>query len=55
MDFGGTINQIVFDDITLGSVTPESETRVPLPGSLILLTGGALVVALVRRRPGARK
>ena len=55
VDFGGTINQIVFDDITLGSVTPESETRVPLPGSLILLTGGALVAALVRRRPAAQK
>lgn len=55
VDFGGTINQIVFDDITLGSVTPGSEARVPLPGSLILLTGGALVVALVRRRPGTQK
>lgn len=60
VDFGGTVNQIVFDDITLGSVTPGNDTRVPLgddtrvplPGSLILLAGGALVATLVRRPLG---
>ena len=50
VDFGGTVDQIVFDDITLGSVTPGNDTRVPLPGSLTLLAGGALVATLVRRR-----
>jgi hypothetical protein len=53
VDFGGTVNQIVFDDITLGSVTPGDDTRVPLPGSLILLTGGVLLAALGRQRLGA--
>jgi hypothetical protein len=53
VDFAGTANQIGFDDITIGSVTPGPDRTVPAPGSLILLAGGALAAALGRRWLGA--
>jgi hypothetical protein len=38
IDFGGTVNQIAFDDITFGSATPGgAPTPVPEPGTLLLL------------------
>jgi hypothetical protein len=49
VDFGGTADQIVFDDITIGSVTPGSSASVPEPGSLILLAAGALGAGVIRR------
>jgi hypothetical protein len=54
VDFGGTINQIVFDDITIGSVTPGPDRSVPQPGSLILLVAGALGAGVIRRQVGRR-
>jgi hypothetical protein len=51
IDFGGTANQIGFDDITFGSVTPGV---IPEPGTLALLgpmlAGGLAGLASVRRR-----
>ena len=54
VDFGGTVDQIAFDDITLGSDTPilnlaAAERAVPEPGSLILLAAGALGAGALRR------
>lgn len=45
VDFGGSANQIAFDDITLGSATPG----VPEPGSLGLLGLGLAGLAAWRR------
>jgi len=62
IDFGGTIDQIGFDDITLGSETPGSTPVPTSPGApeiptvqplglviLMLLIGGLAVVLLARR------
>ncbi len=57
IDFGGTINQIAFDNITFGSATPggggtPTPSPVPLPATLPMVLsalGAALVVR--RRRP----
>lgn len=51
INFGGTVNQVAFDNITLGSINPN---LVPEPGPLALLGIGALGLAAVRRRK-ARK
>ena len=51
ISFAGVQNQIAFDDVTFGSVTPGPQA-VPLPGSLILLAAGGLGVAAVRRWRG---
>lgn len=47
VDFGGTANFIVYDDVTLGSDTPG---RVPVPAALPLLAGGLGLLGLIRRR-----
>jgi hypothetical protein len=49
VDFGGTANFIVFDDITLGSATPGS---VPEPGTwaMMLLGFGGIGLSMRRRR-----
>lgn len=46
IDFGGTVNQIGFDNVTFGSVTPG----VPFPATLLLLGGGLGLLALRYRR-----
>jgi hypothetical protein len=51
--FAGVGDQIGFDNVTFGSVTPvDDQQGVPLPGSLILLAAGGLGVAARRRRRG---
>ena len=56
VDFGGTVDQIAFDDITLGSITPgstlavaDTEAAVPEPGSLLLVAAGMLGAGALRR------
>ena len=49
VQFGGTLNQQVFDDLTFGSITPGGE--VPEPASwAMLIAGFGLVGATQRRR-----
>jgi hypothetical protein len=50
VDFGGTVNQIGFDDITFGSATPGNGGNIPLPGTLALLGLGAAGLGATRRR-----
>ena len=49
--FNGVANQIVFDDITFGSVTPPT---VPEPTSLALLGTGLAGIAMFRRRKNTK-
>lgn len=56
VDFGGTVDQIAFDEITLGSITPgsplavaDTERAVPAPGSLLLVVAGMLGAGALRR------
>jgi opacity protein-like surface antigen len=55
IDFAGTANQIAFDNITFGSVTPGGgdPSPVPVPASLPLLAAGLGGLALARRRAKA--
>lgn len=61
IDFGGTVNQIGFDNITFGSIQPNDEggvfpaddtiNPIPLPaGGWLLLSGLASVAAVKRRK-----
>jgi hypothetical protein len=47
IDFGGTANQVAFDDITIGSSTPG---KIPEPASLLLFGSGLLGLGWLRRR-----
>jgi hypothetical protein len=49
VSFAGVADQIVFDDVTFGSVTPNP-SEVPLPAGLPLLVGALGLFGLVRRR-----
>jgi hypothetical protein len=57
IDFGGTVNQIAFDNITLGSATPVGSgdsQSVPEPASMLGLLGlGAFGVTSLRKRKQA--
>ncbi|MGB3727584.1 MAG: PEP-CTERM sorting domain-containing protein [Glaciecola sp.] len=50
IDFGGTANQVIYDDITFGSVDPGNNNNVSSPGSLALLGLGIFGVAASRRK-----
>lgn len=59
ISFAGVQNQIAFDDVTFGSVTPggqpeEPRSGVPLPGSFLLLSAGAAALGVARRVRGVR-
>lgn len=47
IDFGGTVNQVAFDNITFGSVDPNP---VPAPGTLVLALGALGLGATATRR-----
>ena len=48
IDFGGTVNEVGYDNITFGSTRPDN--TVPEPTTLALLSGALLGGAVVRRR-----
>lgn len=50
VDFGGTANQIVFDNITIGSEIAGAPTDAPEPASLALALIGFAGLAAARRR-----
>lgn len=53
VSFAGVANQIVFDDVTFGSVIPDPDPQpapVPVPATLPLLAGGIGLMSLLRRR-----
>jgi hypothetical protein len=50
IDFGGTVNQVGYDDITFGSATAGGGNRVPEPGTLGLLGLGLMGIGAARRR-----
>jgi PEP-CTERM motif len=50
VSFAGVANQVVFDDITFGSVTPGGGTNVPEPASMILFGAGLVGLGVLRYR-----
>ncbi len=50
IDFGGVANQIVFDDVTFGSVNPGPGPNAPEPSSLAIFGSGILGLAGLLRR-----
>ena len=50
IDFGGTVNQIGFDNITFGSAVADDGHKVPEPSSLLMLGLGILGLGAARKR-----
>ena len=56
VSFAGVADQIVFDDVTFGSVTPDPDPQpapIPLPAAFPLLAGGLGMMSMLRRRKAA--
>lgn len=50
IDFGGTANQIGFDNVTFGRDVPIPPNEVPVPAALPLLLGALGAFGVIRRR-----
>ena len=51
VSFAGVADQIVFDDVTFGSVTPDPDpSPVPVPAAFPMLAGGLGLLSMLRRR-----
>lgn len=53
--FAGVADQIVFDDVTFGSVTPDPDpdpSPGPVPAAFPMLAGGLGLLSVLRRREG---
>jgi hypothetical protein len=50
VDFGGTVNFVGYDNVTIGSATPEPTGNIPEPSSLALLALGLAGSAFALRR-----
>ncbi|WP_188715308.1 PEP-CTERM sorting domain-containing protein [Paracoccus acridae] len=53
VSFAGAGNQIAFDDVTFGSVTPDPDpdpSPVPVPAAFPMLAGGLGLLSMLRRR-----
>jgi len=50
VNWGGVANYVVFDDVTFGSSTPGTQTRVPVPGTLGIVGLGLVGLTRMRRR-----
>lgn len=53
INFGGTVNQVGYDDITFGSADPGGGA-IPEPASVALMATGLLGLAIARRRSAVR-
>jgi hypothetical protein len=54
INFGGTVNQVGYDNITFGSTIPDTPNPIPEPTTMLLVAAGLLGVQLKRMNARAR-